>query len=305
MRAIAGVSGGRTSAYMALRCCPPDTVFSFQNTGREHPQTLEFLRRVEDALRSPIVRLEWRAPARGEPPRNASFEEVRHENLSVHGEPFRDLLECLAAYRAKHKNKPPISPWARQRICTAYLKIKTVRMYTKALGWEDFVSYVGLRADEPERVARMKERNDRLDTDERAPLFDLGISKGDVLAFWRNMPFDLELPEYLGNCTACFLKDERDLASALSHSITEADWWIESEQRFGPMRRGRTSYADVLRESPERFKIRAQIARGVAEPVSNLPAKRHKLIVIQERQAPSSFSCACEGAVRLADEEIE
>jgi len=89
---IAGVSGGRTSALMALKFVPKHTVLSFQNTGREHPATLDFIRRLEDDLQRPIVRLEWRAPSRGERPGKASFEIVSHENLSRNGEPFSDLL---------------------------------------------------------------------------------------------------------------------------------------------------------------------------------------------------------------------
>lgn len=85
---IAGVSGGRTSALMALEYLPKDTVLCFQNTGREHQKTLDFLARLEDDLQRPIVRLEWRAPAQGEPPSKATFEVVSHAQLARRGEPF-------------------------------------------------------------------------------------------------------------------------------------------------------------------------------------------------------------------------
>lgn len=120
MNSIAGISGGRTSALMALDYVPKDCILCFQNTGKEHSKTYEFLRRLEDDAQRPIVRLEWRAPTRGERPKFATFEVVEHNRLSRKGEPFTDLLECLKTYRKKVKNKPPLAPWARQRICTLH-----------------------------------------------------------------------------------------------------------------------------------------------------------------------------------------
>lgn len=307
--AVAGVSGGRTSAFMA-KMLPPDVVLCFMNTGREHEKTLEYLRRLEDDLGREIVRLEWRAPERGLPPRFATFERMEHKHLSRRGEPFTDLLLCLKAYRAKEKNAGPVAPWARQRICTSYLKIKTQRMFCHSLGWgDDYTQFVGLRADEPSRVAKMRERNEQRDTDERAPLFELGIVKADVLGYWATMPYDLEIPEHLGNCTGCFLKDESDLATALVEPGTDPEWWIGIERDFAPMRRGgRPSYAQVYAEAPTRLVIRDALLRGEPVPETSLPAKRHKLIVKQERErlanGAQGFSCGCEGAEKMTDDDL-
>lgn len=301
---VAGISGGRTSAFMAYRL-PSSTVLCFQNTGKEHPKTIDFLRRLEDDLRRPIVRLEYRSPPRGEPPRNSTFEVVSHERLSMKGEPCRDLLESLAAFRKLHKNKPPIAPWARQRICTAYLKIKVQRAYARSLGWDEWTAFVGLRFDEPARVALMKARNEaRDDNDERAPLFDSKITKRDVLSFWSRKSFDLEIPEYLGNCTGCFLKDESDLAMALLEPATDAEWWINIEKDFAPMRRGRPSFADVAREAPARLAIRQALADGrLVIPRGDLSERRFKLIVRQERAPREEWSCGCASADAIDDED--
>lgn len=301
---IAGISGGRTSARMAY-LLPKSTVLSFQNTGREHPKTYDFLEAVEQDIQRSITRLEWHAPPRGEPPRNARVVETPHKELRRRGEPFRDLLECLAAYRKKEKGKGPIAPWARQRICTAYLKIKSQRAYCLSRGWgeDGYVQFVGLRVDEPDRVALMRARNDLRRTDERAPLFDLGITKEDVLAFWKKKPFDLEIPEHLGNCTGCFLKDERDLADALLDPNTDAAWWLAIEADFAPMRRQRPSYAQVLAEAPERLRIREALAKG-ATPVSALPPVRHRLVVRQEQAPREAWSCGCAAAESLTDEAV-
>ncbi len=311
MPSVAGVSGGRTSAFMALEFVPEDTVLCFQNTGREHPKTLEFLLRVEEDLGRPIVRLEYRAPPRGEPPgKNATVEVVDHAHLSRKGEPFIDYLEAAASYRKKHattaKGQVPIAPWARQRVCTAYLKIKTQRKYLLGLGWKEWTSYVGLRADEPDRVARMRERNNTLDTDERAPLSDAGIVKADVLRYFAGKKYDLEIPEYLGNCTGCFLKDEADLATALLDPETDSEWWIGIEEKYAPMRRGRTSYAEVLAEAPKRMEIREAVRLG-HEVVASKGTRRLTILKQEEkrfREGASGFSCSCETAERLDDADL-
>ena len=279
----------------------PSVILSFQNTGEEHEKTLEFLCRMEDDLQRPIHRLEWRAPPRGEPPRNATFEEVSHACLARHGEPFRDVLACLAAFRAKAKGKGPIAPWPRQRLCTAYLKIKTQRAYMRSLGFAEWTAYVGLRADEPQRVHDLLRRNER-EISHEVPLYEQNITKADVMRFWSQKPYDLDLPEHLGNCKACFMKDERDLATALLDPATDPSFYLGIERDFGPMRRKRSSYAQVLEEAPQRMKIRQALAEGAEPPQGALPATRFKLIVAQEKVPAAAWSCACEGAELLAND---
>lgn len=319
MNAVAGISGGRTSARMAYMV---SALLSFQNTGRENAKTYDFLERLEQDLQRPIYRLEFRAPPRGEPPVRATFEVVEHRHLARDwkNSPFRDMLETLRTFRAKHnKLRPvddcgcrncksgmphPVAPWSRSRVCTAYLKIRTQRKWCASLGWgtqKEYVEYVGLRVDEPRRVARMRERNDRLHTYEAAPLFDAGITKEDVLRFWAGKPFDLGIPEHLGNCEDCFLKDEADLATAMvdpNRSTDPADF-ISVERDYAPMRRQRSSYEQILHEAPARMAIRAALAEGRAYTV-DLPQRRIKLIVAQEieraRSGASPFSCECDAA---------
>lgn len=316
--AIAGISGGRTSARMAYMV---DAVLCFQNTGREHPNTLDFIAALEQDLGREIVRLEFRAPRRGEPPRAATFEIVEHSHLSRKGEPYRDMLDMCRAFRDKHnKVQPaagcscnnckcgmpgPIAPWARSRICTAYLKVRVQRNFCRALGWgepTEYTEYVGLRADEPKRLAKMRGRNIDRNTDERAPLEELGIVELDIFNFWAGRPFDLKLPKHLGNCTKCFLKDESDLATAMIDYPDDNQDWIDDESTYGPMRRGgRPSYAQVLAEASDRMAIRAALEHGDALiPVTSLSARRTKLITAQEidrlRSGPTGISCECDAA---------
>lgn len=305
---VAGISGGRTSGLMAF-LVPQDTILTFQNTGEEHEKTLEFLCRLEDDLQRPIVRLEWRPPPRrGDPPRLATFEVMTHQTLSRRGEPFRELLETLKAYRAaKDPPEPPTAPWAKRRLCTAHLKIRTKHRYVLSMGWDVYADFIGYRFDEQDRVTRAR-RISRRAIDQRFPLFDMRITKSDVLAFWKTKSYDLEIPEHLGNCKGCFMKDERDLATALIDPATDSAFYIDIEREFGPMRRGgRPSYEQVLAEAPARMMIRQQIA-GAAEIVrpQGLDERRYRLIVRQEREPKAEpWSCSCDGAEVMAFEDEE
>lgn len=285
---------------------PSETILTFQNTGREHSKTLDFLCRLEDDLQVPIIRLEWRPPPqRGDAPKLATFAELTHRELSRKGEPFRELLETIAAFR-RVEGKGPIAPWARQRLCTSYLKIRVMHRYaTQTLGLQEYTKFVGLRADEEDRVRQLRETA-RRNVDVRVPLFDAGINKADVMLFWSKKPYDLNLPEHLGNCVECFLKDERDLATALLDSEGSPEFAIGIEHDFAPMRRGgRPSYSQVFNEAPSRMVIREAINAG-KEPLQTptLSEHRFKLIVRQEKQPKTEgWSCGCAGAELLAAED--
>ena len=302
---VAGISGGRTSAYMAINALTPkDCIWAFQNTGEESEKTLDFLCRIEDWTKREIVRLEWRpGPRRDDPPKKHTFQVVSHRELARKGEPFRELLECISAYR-KTKDAEPLAPWAGSRLCTAYLKIRTQHRYMRSLGFDQYRQFVGLRHDEPSRIAAGRSGS-RPSVVNVYPLDTKLVTKHVVMSFWSKMPFDLEIPEHLGNCKGCFMKDERDLATALLDPSVDAEFYLAIERDFGPMRRGRPSYEQVLAEAPERMRIRQAVADGTPI-VSALEPRRHRLIVRQEQKPKSDpWSCSCEGAELLASEDDE
>lgn len=289
---------------------PADAILCFMNTGKEHSKTLDFIQRLEDDIGREIHRIEFRAPPRGERPGLLTAARVSHAELNRKGEPFMDFLDCLASYRKAVKGLGPVAPWARQRMCTAYLKIKTQKAYVRdMLGWAPgYTQYVGLRYDEPGRVDAMHRRNRDRDNVEIATLYDQRVVKEDVLRFWAAKPYDLEIPEYLGNCTGCFLKDEGDLALALEEPETDAQFWLNIEANYAPMRRGTASYAQVLAEAPARRRIRSAVAEGRPLTYSDEPSlsqQRFKLLWRQEvrrsQEVRPSFSCACEAAELFTD----
>ena len=215
-------SGGRTSGYMlheileANGGLPEDRVeVSFQNTGREMPQTLDFVAEVGRRWSVMITWLEYRAE---EP----FFERIGRQAASVNGEPFEALIE-----------KRKFLPNQQARFCSTELKVRTVKRYLRSLGWEHWTNCVGLRADEPSRINKPK-------PPERwtvwHPLADAGIGKHDVTAFWDRQPFDLQLPNvngkcWLGNCDGCFLKSEANLAALARDYPERHAWWERMEAR--------------------------------------------------------------------------
>ncbi len=218
-------SGGRTSAFMLREIMDangglPDRVqVTFQNTGREMPQTLDFVQEVGDRWGVHITWLEYRAAA-------PWFEVVSHNSASRNGEPFDALID-----------KKQYLPNQQTRFCTTELKIRTAKRYLVSLGWKRWVNATGIRADEPHRLNKPKPK-DRWTT--WNPLADAGVSRHDVAAFWTAQPFDLRLPNvggncWLGNCDGCFLKSEAHVASLAREFPERAAWWEAAEARIGAL----------------------------------------------------------------------
>ena len=122
-----------------------------------------------------------------------------------------------------------------------------------------FVSLLGLRADEPERVKTATWRSfmaedagsagcrDRIQPPGEyvyCPLSDMGVSEEDVLSFWADRPYDLSVPEGSGNCVYCFLKGPSALSKLAASLPCDDDspergtpvdirWWARLEADYG------------------------------------------------------------------------
>jgi 3'-phosphoadenosine 5'-phosphosulfate sulfotransferase (PAPS reductase)/FAD synthetase len=301
-------SGGRTSAFM-LAMAPDEVVPSFQNTGREHTKTLDFVERVGDAVQKEIVWLEFRPPKHvGDPPKAFGWERVSHRTASRRGEPFQEFMLAINAYR-KACGNPQIAPWVNGRICTTHLKHRVLDHYLKGVGVDGHDRWVGLRADELHRVAGLR-RQETTTRTLTAPLADAGVIKANVNEFWSWQPFDLGIEEYDGNCDGCFLKDQADLSRSLGRRSDTVSYWADLQDtypRFGGVKL--PSYRQLAAELPVRLAIEDALRAGQEPPPAapGADARRHKLVVIQERKrfenGPGAFSCACEASMDPEDEE--
>lgn len=304
----AGISGGRTSAMMSALLAPNVKRY-FSNTGREHDETLKFLRRLPDLFGHEITWLEFRSPTViGDRPRNFRYEVVNFETANRTGKPFEEFMTAINAYRAS-LGKDIVTPWARQRLCTAYLKHKVADHWIADNGVKAHTRFIGLRADEPERVRRLKTEEGSSVRTFRCPLADAGIEASDVEHFWRGRPEDLRLEPFQGNCEACFLKDEADLARVLQEPGSDANWWIAIQGKypgFGGFKK--VPYRVLRDEGPYRVAVESAIRdgldpRGVPSP---LEKRRTVLVIRQEmrriREGAKAVSCSCEAGMTIGDD---
>ena len=229
--ACVSFSGGRTSAYMLRRILdawggtlPEDVIVCFANTGKEMPQTLDFVNECSKRWGVEIVWLEYRS-------KNCDGEKqsahVTYETASREGEPYEALI------RDRRYLPNPVS-----RFCTTELKIRPMHWYLRALGWEAWDQCIGLRHDEQRRVAKIRARGRSTESAKETmvmPLVEAGVTKHDVAAFWRASAFDLQLPNNdgttpLGNCDLCFLKGATRITSILRERPELGEWWARMEE---------------------------------------------------------------------------
>lgn len=310
--AFAGISGGRTSGLMAA-LLREDVTLLFENTGREHESTLEFLNELDLRLGKRIIWLEYRKPTvKGDRPKNARFAVVDFKTANRDGQPFIDFMETMSEYRLLQKNKPPVSPWARQRICTAEMKHKVGNRFIASNGIDAFTSFIGLRSDEPERVNGIKNA-ETTKKDYRCPLSDVNFDKKIVTEFWNTQNFDLGLEDYQGNCDGCFLKDQADLSRSLGEMKDPYFWFFleETYPSFGGV--NFFGYRKLMNE----YKLRKSLENCLeiakitgSEPIlpdrpEQMNAKRFLNVVRQEasrfKNGATKFSCSCEKSFVNAD----
>ncbi len=219
-------SGGRTSGYMLRSVIdrhggslPDDCVTCFANTGRERAETLDFVRECGDRWG---VRIVWVEYGRGE---------VTYETASRDGEPFAALIES-------RKFLPnPVT-----RMCTTELKVRPMRDAMRRRGFSTWDAMLGIRADEPRRVANMRQPTKEA-WDRTLPLADAGVSVRDVMEFWQSQQFDLQLLPHEGNCDLCYLKGADKIIHILERKPELAEWWKEQERKVSAtFRSDRPSY---------------------------------------------------------------
>lgn len=227
------LSGGRTSAYMLWRTLqsnsgiPDDLVVCFENTGKEDEATLRFVHEIEQRWNVPVVWLEYQ---HAEDPKKR-WKQVSFETAARDGEPF------AAAIGSRNYLPNPVT-----RFCTVELKIRTAHRYLRELGWFDredgWDQFVGIRADEYRRVAKIRARSSPETVRETMclPLADAGVTVQEVNDFWSNQPFNLELltvngRTLAGNCDLCFLKPTGQRLALIKEKPERALWWIQQEAR--------------------------------------------------------------------------
>lgn len=224
---LLSVSGGRTSGFMlwatlqAYGGTLPDNVHVvFFNTGKEFEETLRFVH--EQSVRWG-VRITWLEFDPSEPFQTGV---VGLNSASRNGEPFEAVI------RERGMLPNPVAS-----ICSQYLKVKRGIAYMRdMLGLESWLNVIGLRHDEPRRVAKQLARNEgsKEAFETALPLHSARINRRHVSTFWKAQPFDLALPDNdgktpLGNCDLCFKKRKATIMGIMRLFPQTPHWWIRME----------------------------------------------------------------------------
>lgn len=213
-------SGGKTSGLMAKLIKDNwsdlyEIVFVFANTGREDEKTLIFVDRCDKEWGLNVVWLEAEVYHCEE--RSTGHRVVTFETASRNGEPFEEVIK---KYGISNYSFEP---------CNRELKLNTMNSYMRSIGWDDYYTAIGIRTDEMRRVSTRAGLAKIL-----YPLVDTWpTDKQDVADFWEEQPFQLGLPEHLGNCVTCWKKSDRKLFQVYAERPEAFEWNDRMEREYG------------------------------------------------------------------------
>lgn len=205
-------------------------IIAFENTGLEDEETLRFVDRCANRWKTvygaEVIWLEYARKSPKEPGKigRPTFKIVDFNTAARDGEPFLELFGP--------RKDLPNRAW---RECTKNLKIRTLQKYLKNIGVSEFISYTGIRHDEPSRWNLDKDTAELYGYEVRHPLVEWKTTKADVL---RGLPemlgFDLEIEdEIFGNCDLCFLKGPNKRLEVMRRRPQLAQFWIKLEKLKG------------------------------------------------------------------------
>jgi len=196
MNNIVSFSGGRTSAYlvyviegMRQRGEIDNVHYVFMDTGAEHPKTYEFIKNVVNHFKIDLVCI--RAKINPKHGVGTTYQIV--DEIGCDMKPWKDFVNKYG------------TPYSHIAHCTARLKTDPYEKWIKE-NFKEYTTWLGIRADEPQRLRK------RPNVKYLADVSD--YEKEDILEFWRSMPFDLNLSEWLGNCVFCVKKGTNKIALA-------------------------------------------------------------------------------------------
>lgn len=186
--------------------------FVFANTGKEREETLRFVQQCDEEWGLGVVWVE--AVAHPEYRVASTHRIVDFATASRNGEPFEEVIKVYGIPNMNYLH------------CTRELKANAIRSYIQSVGWEDYLTAQGIRIDEPKRLSPKKGVI-------RPLAEDWPTTKGEVLDWWKDQPFDLGLKEHQGNCDGCHKKHIPKLVRIAQENPATFDWWGEMERKYG------------------------------------------------------------------------
>ena len=196
---IVSFSVGRSSAVivdLAVKMMEKhgiDFKFIFMDTSAEHQKTYDFIRKIVDYYKIDLVCL--RVEINPELGQGNTYKVISLDECKPDYAVFKSMLEKYG------------TPYIGGQFCTDRLKLTPYKKYCDAhFGKNNYRTWIGIRADEPKRLRTKPNTKYLADI--------CNFTKQDVLKFWSQMPFNLEIDEHLGNCVMCIQKSACKIALA-------------------------------------------------------------------------------------------
>ncbi len=188
IRHLLGLSGGKDSSALAvyMRDRVPEMEYFFTDTGKELPETYQFLDRLEALLGKPIVRI----------------------NMNPDPNKNRDFDHWLTLYEG-------MLPSSQVRWCTVNLKIRPFEEY---VGKDKVYHYIAIRADEDRIGYKPPKISSLSNIKPKYPFKEDGITKEDVYQILEES--GLGLPDYYNwrtrsGCYFCFFQRKSEWVGLL------------------------------------------------------------------------------------------
>lgn len=273
-------SGGRTSAFMArfIQLHPAfdkyDKVFTFANTSKELPETIDFIKKCDQAFGLNLVKLEAEISLKKGV--GTAFKVVDYKDLKMDGSLFEKAIQKRGL------------PTFMASSCTQQLKAVPQDKYIQSLGYKYVTKAIGIRADEAHRATKNMRDNGII-----FPLIDVvSVDKHFINSYWDRQPFNLELKSHQGNCDFCFKKSLRKRLTLLKENPQIADWWAKMEGKYG-------------NQVIDKFDIRGKktineivaLAKDFENPFSEVYRKKEGTKAIKALNLDLESNCFCESSI--------
>lgn len=199
--------------YLQTRQPDRQIIYVFANTGKERPETLDFIHQCDQAWDLGVIWVEALFREKG---KGTGHKKVCFETASRNGEPFAAMIE---KYGLPNKSFPH---------CTRELKQRPIKSYVRSLGYEkeDVEMAIGIRADETNRLGSGSSEWPHC----IYPLAEeIQVDAMFIRRWWTKQPFDLKLKDYEGNCDLCWKKSRRKRLTLISENPGMETQWEEWE----------------------------------------------------------------------------
>jgi hypothetical protein len=216
---IISFSGGRTSGYLTKMLIDAGGYKNihvvFANTGQEHPKTLEFVNNCDKYFGFNTTWLE--AEVKEGKGNGTRHRVVDFDTASRDGRPFEDVIRKYGI------------PFTKSPHCTREMKRYPIMSYVRSLGLKRacYDMAIGIRADEVDRMSPTATYDGII-----YPLVKANIKKMDVLKWWSEQDFDLDIPEHMGNCTWCWKKSFKKLVTVMDEMPEAFEFPKSMEEKY-------------------------------------------------------------------------